>query len=346
MDENIIKPIVNHTIVFMDQDIVLKSKYTKWYPNVNNLYKKILISKGFTVITQDLGIDELYHIKNNLNIDNMISEISENNIYVFNPIDFASFFLSANKPILGEKIEYFLKNIKYIVLWQEILQENLHIIGYGEVDTNFIFNYFKNSKLNIVSNMVSIDNLKKHNINHNVYSTITGYSLINDLIPFNNNIEKDIDILFYGTFHPTYDYRKNTISKLNELNNKNDKKYVIQISENIYDNELDQILQRTKIIIHVPSHANLNHMPWPKITYLQARKIFFIIEDNQELHDNKIDNFIIHYKQNDVPDLFRLIEYYLQNDELREKIISENYDYILKNSNMDVMVPNLITKIL
>ena len=339
-DTNQEKIIDNYFFAFTNQEYLATiSAGAKWYANINKLYKNILTVNHYNVIIKYLRADNSFK-PTKKNFYELVDKIFENEIYIFNPIDFAGFLLCL--PNLQEKIFYFLDHIKYIVIWQEILLENFDIVGYqnSSKHRNYIFKFFNNSILNIVSNSISINSLEKNNIKHNKYFTITGYSLINNIIPFVNDIGyKDIDVFIYGTIHETYTYRNVLLSNLTNINNN---KYNIQTRSNLYGEQLDLMLKRTKLVVHIPSHPNLTHMPWPKITYLQAKKIFFIIEDNDELHQNNLDGFIICYHRNNIHDLFEKIEYFLKNEEFRKKNIDDNYDYILKTANMDKVIPDII----
>ena len=332
-----------HNIIFTKQDNI--SWYCTgeiWYRYVNNLYNKIFMSLGYNVIIKDFGVTGKFCIENGEYMDTAIAENSDNDIYIFNTLDFASFL---KNPVHKEQIYRILDTFKYIVLWQEILKEDLSVIGYDKFtddDKDFVCRFFGGSKFNIISNLTSIVSLQKNNIHQNIYFPITGYSMINDIVPFVFKNKKDIDVLIYGTMNDAYTHRNSIISKLCEMNINN---YNIVVRDNIYGEDLDSMLQRTKIVVHIPSYENLTHMPWPKITYLQARKIFFIIEDNEEIHLMKLDDIVMFYHKNDVADLYAKIDNYLGKPVLREKFILKNYKYIANNFNMDVVLPKLIRSI-
>ena len=330
-----------YNIIFTDFDKI-KCAGDKWYRSVMNMYKNILKFHGFKVETKDFGYNEPLVIENIDYIDNAIKEKSSNDIYIFNPLDFATLLLNLHK--YNESIFALLNNIKYIVFWQEILKDDLNIVGYNDdcIYKKFVFDFFNNSLLNVVSNEQSINSLEKNNITKNKYYMITGYCQINNIVPFPSNESKNIDVLIYGTMHQTYDHRRNAISELLELN-KAKYQYNIMVSHDLYGDALDDALQQTKIVVHISSHPNLNHMPWPKITYLQARKVFFIIEDNDELRNKKLKNIVSYNK---ISRLYSKIKYYLNNPDVRESIILKNYNYIVDNSNMDIIVPDIIKSVM
>jgi hypothetical protein len=326
--------------VFTDQIFLKKSAGTKWYQNINKTYKNILSSNGYNVLTKKLRKDDSFDVCE-VSLSQIVSEATNKEIYIFNPIDFACFIVSYD----DHKSEIFdmLDKIKYIVIWQEILPDNFEIIGYrySHMKKDLTMKFFRNSILNISSNLVSISTLMVNNIYHNKYFPVTGYSQINSIIPLNENgIIKDIDVFIYGTMDNSYEYRKNMISRLIEINNN---KHKIIVNDNIFDSNLDSLLIRSKIIVHIPSHNNLVHMPWPKITYLQAKKVFFIIEDNDELHYNvDIEKIVRYYKRGNVYDIIEKIDYFLNNENDRIKNIEENYQYTTNNLNMDKNIPDII----
>jgi hypothetical protein len=341
-----IKPNVNqYNLIFTNQEnLIGKIGNAKWYSNLNKMYKKILVANNYNVFVKNIRINNSLQ-SSYICLENLIEESTNYDIFVFNPVDFATFNTNLKK--MKDGIFNFLDRIKYIIIWQEILLETLDIVGYNGIDLqrDYVLKFFGNSLLTITSNLISLNSLNKHNINKHVYFTVTGYSLINNIVPLNSSINKDIDVFIYGTLHDTYTYRNISIDNIKKLNQN---KYNIYISGNIYDKELDEILSKTKIVVHVPSHQNLKHMPWPKITYLQSKKVFFIIEDNDELHQNAnaLDKFIMSYQKNNITDLFSKIKYYLENPENRTQVIEKNFEYIFSKSNMDLVIPNLLNNLI
>ena len=335
-------------IIFFDEP----DSKNRWYNNVNQIYKKIFLYYNFDVITKRLLFhknkqNNVYDIDENI-IDKELKDIDKNAIYFFNPINFASFLINTlddnlkiNLKSLKDKIYFFLKEINYITIWSEIMDENLFIIGYDRIccNKNFIQFFFKNSILNLCSNEISISSLNKYDIKNNDYHITLGYSPINDLIPLNIDLNKTIDILIYGCDLNNFPYRRNLIKQIQE----NYKELNIVISDNLFDKNLDESLLKTKIVIHIPSHANLPQMPWAKISILQIKKVFFIIEENDELFEKQLNNFVVYYKRNDISDLMEKINFYLDNP-LKSDLIEKNYEFIIKN-NIDIKLPNIVNKI-
>jgi len=333
-----------NNIVFIDEKNIT-SPGGWWYRHINQLYKNILMRNGYNVITLTLSCQNNQQIDPQM-LDNLLASKSYNDFYFFNPVNFSIFMTNVRRPELRGKIYDFLSGLKYIVLWQEIMNEHLSIIGYhvSYIDQDFILSFFGNSRLNLMSNMSSINALKKYGINHNRYHPVVGHSPINQLVAFdpsqlNTTGTSAVDVLVYGTRAPSYTYRENFIKKLLDSN-----KYglSIEVLDNVYGNDLDNYLKRAKIVVHIPSHPNLQHMPWSKIAYLQSRKVFYIIEDNDELYEKALEGAIVSYKKNDIADLYRKINYYLTDEAERNRLIEANHDWISKFYNLDVDVPRLV----
>jgi hypothetical protein len=202
------------------------------------------------------------------------------------------------------------------------------------------------STTKLITEFIQVDSISNNIIESTEMDLIDDNN--NHLIEFNNKKPyvknpDEIDVFIYGTMHESYAYRNTLISELLQLNND---KYNIDVCGDIYGEDLDLKLMNSKIVVHVPSFINLEHMPWPKITYLQARKVFYIIEDNEELHKKNLENFVISYQKENAPDLFAKIEYYIDKDGVREEIIEKNYNYIYNNSNMDIIIPQMIRSVI
>lgn len=317
------------TIIFYDEP----SFPNYWYNNLNKLYKKILEKHNFNIVTKRL-LNGSAWAQNNLDVTLKyeIENVNPNALYVLNPIQFATFIANIKRTVVRNRLYIFLKSIKYIILWQEVLLDDLRITGYGDqmYDKHFTIYFFSMAKHIISSNYVTIESLKKYRVTNYSYNIITGYSEINNIIPLANSNNKEIDILIYGTIRDKYTYRADLIKKI-----KQNSKYNIQIMDGVYDTKLDIILNKTKLVIHIPSYPNLKHMPWPKITYLQAKKVLFMIEENAEMYDRALDKIIPHFKQDDINDLNNKIDYYLSNPDKINDIIEANYNFIINERNMD-----------
>lgn len=313
-----------------------KTKFVnnKWYSQLVDQYRNILWMNNFM-----FKVVNVFNRKGKIDKNKLLDVYRNNmnNLYLFTPIDFALLLISITY-CLNEIIE-FISKISYVILWQEIMNTDLSIIGYNINDDQkyFIKHFFSSAKLTICSNMVSIESLAHHKIFNTIYYIISGYSEINKCIPLHRK-PTDIDILIYGTIHKSYIYRTNIINNVISYF----KNLRIEIKNDIFRDELDDYLSRTKIVLHVPSHSNLSHMPWPKISSLQAKKVFFIIENNKELHDRQLNSIMVYYY--DIHHLFSLIETYL-DDSKRQEYVEKNYKFIIENSNMDIFIPKIFNTI-
>lgn len=327
--------------------IMMTGGFGPEYANIGHYYKlskticNILETRGYKIA--EMNRDAAY-----LDTNQFLSQYTPNKILLFNPFDFAYHYMKDLHNIIPvSQIVPFLRRINYIVIWQEVLTSDFQVRGYERPPSMklLISEFFGNSKLNIVSNAESIESLRSFGIYQNTYSSIGGYSKSNGLVPLPNiETDKTVDVFIYGTLHYSYTYRSNMLSKLQELNQAKNN-YNIQFSCNAHDEELDGCLCKTKMVVHIPSHAELEHMPWAKMAYLHVRKVFFIIESNKEACTDPNFAHIPCYQHGDVQDLYNKISYYLQNPYERNRIIEKNYEYITTHSNLDIIIPNLVKTI-
>jgi hypothetical protein len=284
-----------------------------------------------------------------LKIINNLNQYTKKGILcILNPVNFAILLFIYIHCLLPGKtaIQHLLKRLKYIILWQEVIEEDLFITGYDRktYDCEFLKIFFKNSLLTLTSNLRSLSSLKKQNIDNCQYFSVIGYSTINNIKPI---IPKSptIDILIYGSriLSKTYEYRTELIEKIKAMNSTT--KYNLKIFDNNFD--IDSDLERTQIVVHVPSFPNLPHMPWAKITSLQAKKIFFIIEENDEMYEKGFESFTVYYKRNDIQDLYKKIDYFLDPINLKERheYVEKHFQFIYKNNNMEEKVPKIISSL-
>ena len=306
-----------------------------WYNHVTQLYANILKSSDIGLTMDRLLYGDAWG-KNKL-VETLQQKIDDPGkyIHILNPIHYCTFLANRKKKRVLEKIYEFLLKVDYIILWQEILTDDFRVIGYGDrlYNRDFSLFFFRNAKHIWSSNLISLNILKKHDIDHCSYNIITGYSAINRIIPFDTNSNKSIDIFIYGTLNKKYTYRQNMIDCIVKGNQYG---YNIVIRE-AYGDKLDQYLKASKIVVHVPSYEGLEHMPWPKITYLQARKVMFIVEENAELYQANLEDIIVSY--NGVDDLYMKVGMYI-NDSY--KVIERNYGYIKGKMDMDKEIPKKI----
>ena len=181
----------------------------------------------------------------------------------------------------------------------------------------------------------NINYLLKHNIYDNItYFPPIGYSqLYIDKYNITFNDRKIYDILFYGNLL-NFSYRKGIINNIKDICDKNNYNFLIR--DDLYsDNEKQEILGKTKIVLHIPSHKNLHSFPWAKTCELILKRIFFIIEENEEMYIQGLDKICVFYKRNDIDDLKSKIIYYLNNELERQNIIEKLHKYFITKFNID-----------
>jgi hypothetical protein len=295
-------------IIILNLDIELK---TENFSNIEN-YKKLMIE-----------LDNIFFINKNKYLDD---------IFIYTPILYAYILLVCNWWNLYSKYaeshnlinmyDSIINNIlmvKYVNIWGELFtNEQLKICGYEIINTELTINYFKNSIINLISVYSNIKIIEYHNIYNNIYFPLLQYS--NNTI-FKNIKNKTIDILIFCDINNILNYRNEQIEKIKDKL----KMYNIKIIQNIYNDELNEYLNNSKIVLHIPSYSNLQHMAWAKIINLILNKHFFIIETNNELYiQQKIDHDIC-YNPN-LDNLNEIIEKYINNDILKNKIIEKHFN--------------------
>ena len=66
-----------------------------------------------------------------------------------------------------------------------------------------------------------------------------------------------------------------------------------------------------------------------------AKKVFFIIEENEEIFIKKLENIICISKRNNFNELLNKIIFYLKNENKRNEYIEKSFYFIKNNYNMD-----------
>lgn len=351
-------------------------KYFDYNDNNDNIYTNFykyqlcFLLNIIKHIQNDINVYSLktfnYPISYNNNpteqIENVMMEELENDnndsLYIFNSIDY--YFLTMNATKYNINIfNKFIKHVKYIFFHYEVyINTNLEQIGYLNYNDNlipdglisdnrkdFICNFYKNAKYVILQSYKNIEYLKENYDCFNViYFPCLGYSEINKFIPIKKNNNKNIDLLFYGTTDINTPYRNNIIEKLKTFSIINNINFIH--CKNLNGIEKDNVLSNTKIVIHLPIKYDSKIAPaWCKIMELMCKKIFFIIEENDEIYKSNLQETIIFYKHNNFNDLTDKILYYLNSDTKINDIIEDCYKLVKEKYNMDNFVKNLISNI-
>jgi hypothetical protein len=199
-------------------------------------------------------------------------------------------------------------------------------------------NYYNNIKLIISYRYKNIINHKNLQFNKIVYMPL----LSNNLYEKKKltNVEKDIDILFYGRFTK---HRRNIYKQL--LKNDDFKNKKIVWREYIKDNELIDYIQRSKIVLVVFINLEQSTLDTFRINLLINLKAFFIHEmiDFNLLPDKKLRKFIVFSNYNRIINkCFR----YLNMSQTRRNDKSEKlYQYVKKKYTIDKLFPKKLLNI-
>lgn len=142
-----------------------------------------------------------------------------------------------------------------------------------------------------------------------------------------NFYSEKIDILCYGTLknNNNYHYRNVMFQKIKDFTKETKMKNII--STYLWNDIKGNILNESKIVIHIPKNKNIETFPWSKVCILMKLGIFFIIEENKEMYDKKLENLIVFYKKGDFNDLKEKVQYYLENEMERKKAITRYLEY-------------------
>lgn len=149
-----------------------------------------------------------------------------------------------------------------------------------------------------------------------------------------NFYSEKIDILCYGTLknNNNYHYRNIMFQNIKDFGKKTMRKNII--SSYLWNDIKGEIINDSKIVIHIPKNKNIETFPWSKVCILMKMGIFFIIEENKEMYEKNLENLIVFYKKGDFNDLKNKIEYYLENEMERKNTITKCLEYYQKNLTM------------
>ena len=343
-NDNKIK-IINKNIIFFDIKNT-SSGFNYYMVNMKKYYN--IIKMKYNTNYREISLN----CKDNFNKSDIKKylDFTENDIFMLDDLTITVLIIShLHIKNVRDDIEYFINNAKYIICFSEIfITSDLHFTGCCVNNKEFVKLLFTKSITNLILNTVNLYYMYKNNIYNHIYFPSYGHSEINNIC--SNNIdnlinkEYDIDVLFYGNY---LNNKGNVISKhrydtINNIKSYSEQNNIIFKSYSYLYDEKDIILSKTKIVIHIAPTKNFHVFSWAKAVELMAKKIFFIVEDNEELYLKNIENIIPHYDRNNINDLYDKINYYLNNDHEREKSIELCYNYIKKKYDMDYFVINLL----
>jgi len=325
------------TVKYFDIDI---SEWAYYYKYKLNNYINIL--KNHNIYVEKINAGK--YMTNEFNY-NFIH--SKKNFFIFDEL---SYFHILNKYCISDeqnknKILDFISNSNYLIIFTELfINDKLQTYGCSIFDKQMSILFFKNAKKIIICNTKNIIYLIKNNIYNNVYY-YPPIQYNKNLKLLNKNNNKEIDILFYGNIINTFKYRIDYIDKIKTICKNHNK--IFLTNQNLFNTEKYELLSKTKIVIHIPSHENLHTFPWAKVVELMNNKVFFIIEENEEMYIKNIENIVIYYKKNNIYDLEKKLIYYLNENEKREEVIEKCYTYIhskYKYNITDIIIDTLYKK--
>lgn len=300
--------------------------FTYYKKNIEQIYSSTYMHGDFNDMQTKLSVcdDKILYIFDELSYAHLL------NIYCVN---------------IGHRdfLKKFFTTSKYICFFCEIFEDinTLKTIGNNTFNIDFALLFFKNANKVILCNNNNIDILKKYDIFYNIiYFPPIGYSEINNLVPLITNVNKKIDILFYGSIYDEIIYRNNILKEIKEFSIFYN--YNFEIYNNLHNEEKNKKLIDTKIVIHIPSYSNLNTVPWAKISELMCKKIFFIIEYNEEIYKSSMKEFIPTYDPYIKNDLINKIKYFLCNENVMVEYVDKCYNYIRYNYDMDKFIGDIL----
>jgi hypothetical protein len=142
-----------------------------------------------------------------------------------------------------------------------------------------------------------------------------------------NKISKKIDLLTIGCMN---DKR---IKLIEILKNKNYNIYCPNIRDfpqGIYEKNHDILLHSSKIVLLKNYYKN--DIDYPRMIYNAANKIFFIYilneDDDENLLNDVYNNLIVTCNSNN---MFEIVDYYLENEDIRIEKANILYDYVKNN---------------
>jgi len=325
-----------------------KDNNLRFYIEKQDLYLDIVKSLQVDSITNiEIDFYAFGYPKDNFENDlikmkTVFNNTSKNDLFIFNELDFSNLREFYNySDDLKNSISKFLKQTNYIIFFCEILiNQQLQTKGSDVINEKYAHLLFSNARKIICCDTQNIKFLSNITDPENIiYFPPLGYSKLYNTSFIQNNIT-DIDILFYGNINPTWiPYRSEMLEKISLFRSK---KKLNFIKGTFHGDKKEDLLKKSKIIVHIPSYEKLRTFPWAKTVELMLKKVFFIIEENDEMYNKELDNIVVFYKHNDIKDLEEKIDYYINNPDERSKVTERCYEYINSTFNMDNLFESLL----
>lgn len=313
-----------------ERDEIANETY-KWFKMNHSLEKYIPIQS----ITNLLNNDESIKIENN--------NIHDTKIYIYCPPTVERywqyyFYLFANSlsniltknNINNEITNKIPQNINSSTI---IITSNIYYRHFSKSNAKIIYinEQFINNDQKIIGtlmrkNIIMVWDFCQKNIdqiNKEKYICPLLYNQFLEDHYIKNNHKKTTDFLIFGSYS---ERRKEIILKLKE-------KYTAELYITNNFQRLHDKLNKTKIVIIIMKNVQDQSIDFSRISLLLSNKIFFIHED---INDNDYNKIIYSKYEN----IIECCEKYIKiNQEERDIISSENYEWFKKNFNQENYVP-------
>jgi hypothetical protein len=327
----------------------------------DKMLKYVKIIKHYYPELKDTPLNINKLLFNNYSFDSFTEEFNELTVWFNNSTQedffildeitychFLGYYLASNKN--KKTLENFLSKSKYIVFFSELFEskEKMNTIGNSMCDINFTKMYFGKAYKCCLCDGNNISLLRALGIYTNIiYFPPTGYSEIINYVSLPSYNNKPIDILIYGAIDRGHiPYRSEIIDFLkNELLKKGYN--IVVYDRSLYGEKKDEILKQTKIVIHIPMFESQYSFPWAKCSELMAKKIFFILSVktpsiNFTNNNDTVDIPLVDFLNKET--LINNIEKYINDENYRKNVIENNYEYIKKYYNLDLMLLDTFQK--
>lgn len=251
------------------------------------IYSKHIVFRELIISLYNIIKDLGYKVKITDKID-----ICDNTLYILigvaefiekKPKKYIIFQLEQTNVIHKKK-----KDIWFTEKYINLLKDASYILDYSRDNIKYLNNYY------------NIPNILYFPLNYSKY--------LDNVKKINEN-KKDIDILFLGTIN---DRRKYILEKLK-------KKYIVVIgSNNLWKEERDSIISRSKIIINIQYYEN-GLLEMVRLSYLLSVGAFIISEKGRELNlADEMKHFLILDNYNN---LEKQVDKYIynENDRIEKK---------------------------
>jgi len=324
---NIAKEILPNKIVYIFLETPSIPVYSShiFYDRMNTQIKNYLIDKNNIIKT--INIDECHKTKI---LNNYVYFIYPTTIhYLLNKQEQYNWLLKQKTIfIIGENLDSKLNTFIGWDAYKTVCNFESGIL-YDFIKKSYIVTYQNDKIQKIVNNIRNQKNI--------LFFPISGYNI--NMLPLKNisDLQMDIDILFYAGLN----YPRRTHLMLEIL--KNLSHYKIVYCNNVFD--LDNLLKRSKIVLHINSVDNCYHIPYAKIIQPLLYNKVMLIEDTVELESSNLRKYLHTFKYNNKKcDVINCITNIIKNfDEVQKNLIEMNpIAFIKENYNYDENINKIV----